>query len=215
MSARTVRPCPLIALLATVIALVSGATACGGGDTSDLPPPASPPPDSASEQTPGLELSPAEQQAVDEARAKFDEFMNAYIEVSTADIPTPDTAEDLFAQVDEHLAGLLSQELRGEIVGGWGQQQTATGTLGWSFVRVVDVDLDREVEDTSFPQVNLLYCIDSTDWAAVDANSDDPAGVPGRTVSWLYGVSWNDDWFGQGIEGWRVVEREALDGEPC
>lgn len=215
MSARTVRPCPLIALLATVIALVSSATACGGGDTSDLPPPASPPPDSAGEQTPGLELSPAEQQAVDEARAKFDEFMNAYIEVSTADIPTPDTAEALFAQVDQHVGGgKLSQDLRTEIIGRWGNEQILHGALEWSFVDVIDVDLGREVDGENSPQVNLHYCIDATALLQVDAEAEESVGQPGGRHLWTVAAVWSSDWFGQGIEGWRLREREQLD-QPC
>lgn len=195
-----------LVVAATAVTIMGGAASCGGDEPdSNLPPPASP--RAAPDQSPSLDLSPAEHQAVDEARASFDRFMDAYVEVSTADIPTGDTAEALFHRVDEHLAGLLSQELRREIVGRWGDQQVVTGDLAWSLVRVLDVDLDREVDGVSFPQVTLAYCIDATGWNV--------AGEAGDKDTWRYAVSWSDDWFGQGIEGWRVVEREGLAAQPC
>lgn len=150
-----------------------------------------------------------------EARAKVDEFMDAYVDVSTAEIPTVDTAEDLFFQVDQHLAGRLSQELRGEIVGRWGARQRVTGGLDWQFLRTLGVDLDREVDGNSFPRVDLRYCVDATDWTPAAADVDDPAGFAGGRHAWRLAVSWSDDWFGQGIEGWRVVEREAREDQPC
>jgi hypothetical protein len=201
--------------LTVTIMLMTLVAACGS-DGGDLPPP----PASSSSETPGtpspsLDLTPAEQQAVDEARAKFDEFMNAYIEVSTAPLPTADTAEDLFFRVDEHLGGLLSQELRGEIVARWAEQRVVAGALSWNYVGVLEIDLDRVVEGSSFPRVNLLYCIDATDWVVVEADSVEPTGAQGDRHLWHYAISWNDDWFGQGLEGWRVVEREAQDGQSC
>jgi hypothetical protein len=70
------------------------------------------------------------------------------------------------------------------------------------------------VEGSSFPQVNLLYCIDATEWVANVVSTGDRAGSSGDRRLWRYAVSWNDDWFGQRVEGWRVVERQALE-EPC
>lgn len=208
-----VRASKLTIMLAVAAALATGASACGD-DTGDLPPPASPPA-SSSEPSPGLDLTPAEQQAVDEARAKFDEFMNAYLEVSTADVPTPEEAEDLFAEVDQHIGGgELSQELRMEIIGRWGEQQTLSGTAEWTFDSVVTVDLDREVEGRSSPQVDLQYCIDMTALTPVDARTRQPSGELGDRQLWNAAVVWSDDWFGQDIEGWRIRTRDPLE-DPC
>jgi hypothetical protein len=186
------------------------ATAAGcGEETGGLPPPASPPPGTPSGPTPGPSLSPAEQEAVDEARARFDEFMNAYVEVSTADLPTAETAEDLFAQVDQHVGGgELSQDLRSEIVGRWGESHVLDGALEWDFVDVVEVDLDREVEGDSSPLVGLRYCVDASTWVSVDAATRTEVGQPGQRRLWSAAVVWSDDWFGQGIAGWRVRTRE-------
>jgi hypothetical protein len=153
---------------------------------------------------------------VDEARARFDEFMNAYVEVSTADLPTAETAEDLFFEVEQHADGLLPQELRSEIVGRWGQGQIVSGQLAWEPIDVVGVDLDRLVEGNTIPRVGLQYCIDATGWEVVDAATgahvEDEFG--GRQP-WQFAVSWHDDWGGQGLEGWRVVERQELSGQEC
>jgi hypothetical protein len=211
--AQAVSACRALTALATTVVLAALAAGCGDR-TNELPPPAAPAPHPASQPAQGLDLSPAEQQAVAEARATFDEFMTAYIEVSTADLPTADTAEDLFFRVDRHLGGRLSQELRGEVVGRWGEQKTMVGSLGWDLLRVAGVDLGRMVEGSSFPQVNLLYCIDATEWVANVVSTGDRAGSSGDRRLWRYAVSWNDDWFGQRVEGWRVVERQALE-EPC
>jgi hypothetical protein len=194
--------------------LVGGAAACGDDHPGDLPPPASSPPGGASE-TPGLELTPAEQEAVEEARAKFDEFMNAYIEVSTAELPTAEDSEEVFARLDQHVGGgELSQELRIEIVGRWGNGQLLEGALKWDLVDILDVNLDREVDGRKSPQVDLQYCIDAAEWIPVDANTGQPVGPNGDRHLWFVAAVWSDDWFGQSIEGWRVREREQLE-DPC
>jgi hypothetical protein len=212
---QAVRVRTLITTLTGALVLATGAAGCGD-DTSDLPPPApSPPPGSSGEASPDLELSPAEAEAVAEARAKFDEFMTAYIEVSTADIPTADQAEALFFRVDEHLAGLLSQELRTEIVDRWSEQRTVDGELNWNYVRTIDIDLNRVVDGSVLPRVNLLYCIDATRWVVVNALTRQPTGDEGVRQFWRYALSWSDNWFDQQLEGWRVVEREAMETRSC
>jgi hypothetical protein len=203
-----------MAAFAVATVLVGGAAACGDDHPGDLPPPASSPPGGASE-TPGLELTPAEQEAVEEARAKFDEFMNAYIDVSTAPIPTAETAEALFLEVERHTDGLLPQELRTEIVGRWGGGRVISGSLDWNLVAVVDVDLEFEVNGSSFPTVFMDYCVDAANWAVVDSDSGEPAGEPVGRHLWSVEVSWSDDWGGLGLEGWRVVERENVEERKC
>jgi len=211
---QAVRVRTLITTLTGALVLATGAAGCGD-DTSDLPPPApSPPPGSSGEASPDLELSPAEAEAVAEARAKFDEFMTAYIEVSTADIPTADQAEELFQRVEQHTDGSLPQELRGEIVGRWGEGQTNKGTLEWRIVEVIDVDLERVVEGSVIPRVTLRYCISADDWITIDTETGTQVGDYEARRSWDYAISWHDDWGGQGLVGWRVVERHEP-GQPC
>jgi hypothetical protein len=187
----------ITAVLAVATVLAGGTAACGGDGSSELPPPASSPSGGAS-QLPGLDLSPAEQEAVDEARAKFDEFMNAYIDVSTAELPTAEEAEGLFARVEQQAAGLLPQELRTEIVGRWGENRIISGSIKWSFVDVSEVDLDREVNGKRFPRVTLKYCIDAIDWLTVDADTGERAAGPGSHVQWIIAADWSDDWGGLG-----------------
>jgi hypothetical protein len=201
-------------VLAVATVLAGGTAACGGDGSSELPPPASSPSGGAS-QLPGLDLSPAEQEAVDEARAKFDEFMNAYIDVSTADIPTPDTAEDLFLEVEQHTDGLLPQELRAEIVGRWGKGRVIDGSLDWSLVAVTDVNLGFELNGLPFPTVYLDYCIDATDWVEFDSAGGGAANESAGQHPWSVEVSWSDDWGGLGLEGWRVVERDEMRERTC
>jgi hypothetical protein len=204
------------ALVCTLTAAAVLATAAGcGEETGGLPPPASPPPGTPSGPTPGPSLSPAEQEAVDEARARFDEFMNAYVEVSTADLPTAETAEDLFFEVEQHADGALPQELRSEIIGRWGEGQVVEGTLQWRLTDVVDVDLGYEVNGAVFPTVFLKYCIDATNWVVVKAETGEPTGEPGREQAWSVELSWSEDWGGLDLEGWRVVERQEAEGQRC
>jgi hypothetical protein len=212
--AQAVSACRALTALATTVVLAALAAGCGDR-TNELPPPAAPAPHPASQPAQGLDLSPAEQQAVAEARATFDEFMTAYIEVSTADLPTADTAEDLFFRVERHADGLLPQELRSEIIGRWGAGQIVDGDLEWTFEAVVDVDLERVVDGNRIPRVRLRYCVDATDWLVVDSGTSAPAGRPGGRHLWDYAVSWFDDWGGQGLEGWRVVEGAAGHDRPC
>lgn len=141
--------------------------------------------------------------------------MNAYIEVSTAPLPTAETAEALFATVDQHIGGgELSQHLRVEIVGRWGDRQRMNGALEWDLIRVMEVDREREVEGRNSPQVRLQLCIDATDWTLIDADTRQVAQKPGTRALWTATVVWSDDWFGQGIEGWRVRTNEQSD-QPC
>jgi hypothetical protein len=207
---QAVRVRTLITTLTGALVLATGAAGCGD-DTSDLPPPApSPPPGSSGEASPDLELSPAEEEAVAEARAKFDEFMTAYIEVSTADIPTADQAEELFQRVEQHTDGQLPQALRDEIIGRWARNSVASGTMKWELSEVVGVDLEYEVSGVSFPTVFLTYCIDLTNWSAETEGAEQPDMSHGQQL-WNVEISWSSDWGGLGLEGWRVVERAEQD----
>lgn len=202
---RSPRHAHTTAIKITFAVLLTAALAACSSD-SDLPPPASatPPP---SAETPSLNLTPAEQQAVEEAQALFDDFMTAYVEVSTADLPTAQTAEDIFYEVDQHAAGLLSQELRTEIVGRWSQSQVGLGEMVWSLHAVDGVELDYEINGDSYPTVHLVYCIDGTNFAIIDAESRESVDGASGQALWRYTLQWSEDWFGQGIVGWRVTER--------
>lgn len=200
--------------VATAVTMMGGAASCGrDSENDDLPPPASPP--RTADLSPGLDLSPAEQEAVDEAQARFDEFMSAYIRVSTADLPDAAGGEDLILQLEEQADGELPGQLRREIVGRWGDGQITEGTLRWTLVDVVEVDLELEINGRTFPTVLLRYCVDSTSWRSIDAESGDVAGSSGERHHWLYTMSWSDDWGGFGTEGWRAVEREAQAEQAC
>lgn len=140
--------------------------------------------------------------------------MRAYIDVSTAEIPTPEEAEDLFARLDKHVGGgELSQELRMEIIGRWGDRRVLEGTLVWTPTTTLAVDLDREVDGRRSPQVRLQYCVDATELAPVGADTG-PVDQPTGRRLWTVLVVWSNDWFGQSIAGWRVRERLQLE-DPC
>ncbi|QSB14918.1 hypothetical protein JQS43_00535 [Natronosporangium hydrolyticum] len=194
--------------------LAAGLTACGDDDDGLPPPPASPPPADPTDNEETLDLTPEEQEAVDEARAHIDEFLRNYVAVSTADLPAPEEAEELFSDVERDADGLLPQELRREIVGMWGEGQVVEGDLTWEALSVQSVDLENEIEGIRVPEVTVLFCVDATDWVAIDAATRDPASEAGHREEWLFTASWHDDWGGLGLEGWRVVEREHS-GRAC
>lgn len=209
---RSPRHAHTTAIKITFAVLLTAALAACSSD-SDLPPPASatPPP---SAETPSLNLTPAEQQAVEEAQALFDDFMTAYVEVSTADLPTAQTAEDTFSKVERHSDALVPQQLRSEIVGRWTEGKIMYGTLHWSIIELLAVDLNHQIDGITMPRVDLRYCIDATEWSEVDPTNKASEGEKGSRTSWTFSLAWHDDWGGLGLEGWRVIDRIG-EQSPC
>jgi hypothetical protein len=212
----------VVTALALTAALTVAVSGCGDDPGDGLPPPAASPPgspatDLADGRAPALDLSPTERAAVDEARAQFDTFMRAYVEVSTADVPTAEDAETLFARVDREASGLLAQELRSEIVGRWAEGHRVHGALKWHFIKVVDVDLDRRMDGANFPEVGLRYCVDASNWVPIHGTTGEPVDEPGGRHLWTVAVVWSADWsgLGQGPEGWRIGQRDAQVRRPC
>lgn len=170
-TARTSRPrtrrrnlTPII-IAALAIGLLSS---CASDDDDGLPPPQSPGADQPS-PTPTLELTTEEQEAVDEVRALFDEFMHAYIALATSGDP-PD--QDAMLPV----AGLLTHPLEGEVitelVDNYVADRRLNGTLTWTTVSVVEVEL-QPADDERDPEVTLQICLDATDWITASKATDE------------------------------------------
>ncbi len=164
----------------TTLGLTLALTACGNDSSDDLPPP--PPSTPADTQTPAqtIELTPEEEQAVEEAKAKFDEFMEAYVHEATTGEPLDTGAGPVIGGHPlEHAEFPLRQEIQAEFVEYYDEGQVAKGDLHWTFLGVEEIDLDRIVNDKNVPAVWLRYCIDQTDWQMVNAETRDPVTEPG------------------------------------
>src|SRR5690606_11826880 len=77
------RRTPVVLLTAVGLTL----TACGSDRGDDLPPPPASAPASSQDPAETIALTPEEEQAVEEAQAKFDEFMEAYVYEATTGEP--------------------------------------------------------------------------------------------------------------------------------
>src|SRR5690606_29906928 len=138
----------------------------------DLPPPPASAPASSQDPIETIALTPKEEQAVEEAQAKFDEFMNAYVHEATTGEPYDSGAGPVIGGHPlKYLTIPLYQEIQAEFVEYYNAGQLAEGDLRWTFLGVKDVDLDRMVGDENVPAVWLQYCIDPSDWQMVDAET--------------------------------------------
>ena len=187
----------------------AGLTACGNDDADSLPPPADPPAtsDQSAEE---ISLTPEEEQAVEEAKSKFDEFMNAYVELALSG-----EGSDLERRepVLQHTLEPLASDVNRELLNNWQEERVFTGTLEWSFVDVIQVNLTEQVQEREIPTVWLSYCIDQTAWTLVDSNTDDPIEGPGgRHLSTIQVIK--SDPLGSGA-AWYVSEREDHRTQSC
>jgi hypothetical protein len=192
----------------------AGLTACGNDDADSLPPPADPPAtsDQSAEE---ISLTPEEEQAVEEAKSKFDEFMNAYVDEAISGEPFDTPMGPVIGGAPlEHLEYPLVGEIQPEFVERFNNGYVADGELGWDFLRVEDIDLDRMVDDKNVPAVWLRYCIDATDWQIVESDSGEVVEQPGDREAAIFRAVWYDDDGGARAEGWRIAEREWT-GESC
>ena len=203
----------------TTLGLTLALAACSNDSSDDLPPP--PPSTPADTQAPAqtIELTPEEEQAVEEAKAKFDEFMHAYIEEATTGEPydTP-MGPVVGGRPLEHSTVPLYLEIEDEFVEYYEKNQIAKGDLRWTFLNVEDIDLDLMVGDENVPAVWLRYCIDPTNWQIVDAETKQPTGpatgLPDSPEAAIFEAVWFDDADGARTEGWRIDSREWT-GESC
>lgn len=125
---RSPRHAHTTAIKITFAVLLTAALAACSSD-SDLPPPASatPPP---SAETPSLNLTPAEQQAVEEAQALFDDFMTTYVEVTnTNEVQETRAGGVLGGRALEFLTSPLREEVQREIADNFRQEQVTRGSL--------------------------------------------------------------------------------------
>ena len=100
----------------TTLGLTLALAACSNDSSDDLPPP--PPSTPADTQTPAqtIELTPEEEQAVEEAKAKFDEFMEAYVYEATTGEPLDTGAGPVIGGHPlEHAEFPLRQEIQIEL----------------------------------------------------------------------------------------------------
>lgn len=211
------RRAPVVFL--TAIGLTLTLAACGDDGGDDLPPPPASAPVGSQAQVEMIELTPEEEQAVEEAKAKFDEFMQAYVHEATTGEPYDSGAGPVIGGHPlAHLTIPLRQEIQAEFVEYYNAGQLAEGDLRWSFLGVEEIDLDRMIGDENVPAVWLRYCIDPTGWRLVDAETGQPAGaptgLPSAPEAAVFRVVWYDDGGGTRTEGWRVADREWT-GEPC
>lgn len=198
---------------ATAIVALFAVTGCAAN--SDLPPPPASPAPSTEAQSPTLDLTPAEQQAVEEAQALFDDFMTAYIEDGKTGEPldTP-MGPVIGGRALEHLTGDLVRSIQAEFVDNRNRNLVYSGTVEWEFIGVDHIDLERKVRDQAIPAVWMNYCIDMTDWVTVDRHTGDQIGQPGSKSVVLIEAVWFDDDEGARTEGWRLADWEAS-SQPC
>ncbi len=205
------RRTPVVLLTAVGLTL----TACGSDRGDDLPPPPASAPASSQDPAETIALTPEEEQAVEEAQAKFDEFMEAYVYEATTGEPLDTGAGPVIGGHPlEHAEFPLRQEIQLEFVENYDEGHVAKGDLRWTFLGVEEVDLDRMVNDKNVPSVWLRYCVDHTDWHMVDAETGDPATEPGDRQVAVFEAIWYDDADGARAEGWRIAERQWT-GESC
>ena len=205
------RRTPVVLLTAVGLTL----TACGSDRGDDLPPPPASAPASSQDPAETIALTPEEEQAVEEAQAKFDEFMNAYVHEATTGEPFDTPAGPVIGGHPlEHAEFPLYQEVQAEFVEYYDEGHVAKGDLRWTFLGVEEVDLDLMVNDKNVPAVWLRYCIDQTDWQMINAETGDPVTEPGDRQIAVFEAIWYDDADGARAEGWRIAERQWT-GESC
>jgi hypothetical protein len=162
--------------------------------------------------SPTLSLTAAEQQAVDEVRALFDEFMNAYVELATSgEIPSEHFS---YQTLDQH--GMFSGSgFLTEVVDNWRAGHSAGGQLTWTYVRVGFVELDHVAPgDVDNPLVDLIYCIDETSWSVVDRATGERVEDTGGRTLWTIRGGWLADRGEPSTGGWSLGS--ARDEEtPC
>ena len=196
-----------LSLTACVALLLGSAAACGEEEDPlahlDQTPPSMP------TASPTLQLTPEEQEAVDEVRETFDRFMSAYVEVATSGEMPHDSPHHSF--LDRH--SLYDHSYLAELYEMWTNGQRYDGTLTWEFVDVVEIDMDH-VMTGGFPspQMVLRYCVDATNWRKIDAITGEPIGEPGSRVYWQVPAAWLDESTGA-VEGWRLSWRS--EEGPC
>ena len=193
--------------LTACVALLVSTAACGGKEDPlshlDQTPPSMP------TASPTLQLTPEEQEAVDEVRETFDRFMSAYVEVATSGEMPHDSPHHSF--LDRH--SLYTHEYLAELYEMWTQGQRYDGTLTWEFLDVVEVNLDQ-VTPTGEPDplVRLRYCVDATGWRKADDATGEPISAPGSRTVWHVPAGYLDESFGA-VEGWLLGWRS--EEGPC
>jgi hypothetical protein len=160
-----------MSVVVTTLVILTG-TGCGGGSTDDRLPPLRSPGVASPVATPTLQLTAEEQQAVEEVRAVFDEFMRAYVSLATSGDPPGDEA---MRPVLQHLTSPLSQDINTELVDNYLADRRLDGKLTWSFVHAVEVDLERTVNDAPEPIVRLRFCVDARPWTTMDKATREPS----------------------------------------
>ncbi len=180
--------------------MVVGVAACGGDTDDRLPPPQSPAP-TQPEPSPTLDLTPAEQEALDEVRALFDEFMAAYVEVATSGLMPHDHEHHAF--LDQHR--LYDGGHLRELFEMWQDSQVFQGDLHWTYLEVERLEIDHvSTAGNLNPQVWLRYCVDATDWVKIDQTTGDPVEEPGERMIWMVPAGYLSDEDAGGFGGWRL-----------
>lgn len=200
-------------VVAVVLAgLVSVVAGCGGDEPSDLPSPL-PVESVPAPASPAVSLSPEDAQAAEEILAAFDEYMAAYIELSTAG--APGGSEETLARLEDvPVAGPAEFYLTDDLLtGNFQAGRVAAGTVTWT-AQVVDIDwefsppLDPEV---TFPLATLHVCFDESDWTTVNVETREVVEGPrGRYISKVT-ARWMDPESDPNLtsrEGWYIIERE-------
>ncbi|QSB14915.1 hypothetical protein JQS43_00520 [Natronosporangium hydrolyticum] len=196
--------------------LAAGLTACGDDDDGLPPPPASPPPADPTDNEETLDLTPEEQEAIDEAQLVIDDFFDAYVEDARLGEPyeVAESIRVVGGRPLEFAAAELSQELQAESVENYNDGVIFEGEFSWDYLRPEGADLDRIVNDFSVPEVELSYCLDATDWTPVDRETNEPTGEPGDRRIAIISAVWYDG-RGGNEEGWQVSGWEDKASGSC
>ncbi|QSB14287.1 hypothetical protein JQS43_22715 [Natronosporangium hydrolyticum] len=203
-----------------LIAVAAMLAAGGCSSDSGLPDPPESPPSNPDHSVAEVDLTADEEQAVDEARAVFDQFMTAYNDVLTAGDPATDEVLDGILPL---AGGPLAREVNGEIFDNFQAGVRAEGVIEHQFIEIVSLDLDQTTvvggEDRPVPTVLLHYCMDATEWKSVDKDTGDVVDGPGdrqlTTVTAIYFDSTPVAVAEENLDpNWEVTEMDGT-GEPC
>lgn len=199
------------AVLATALA-AAGVGACGD-DEPDLPTPIEQLSDLPAAPTPtsSVDLDPEEGAAVDEVLALYDGYLTTYVALATSEEPPTGHREREFLDYAE---AEFTTEARNEIVQNYLDGRLFTGTLSWSLLELVEIDLERTVDGDELPQVVFRVCVDGSTWTVVERDTGDQVEDPPGSYTATVTAEWREE-REFGPEGWGLREQENDRSAPC
>lgn len=198
----------------TLVAVV----ACGGDDPA-LPAPAESPAEVAptSSPTPGLDLTPEEQAAVDEALDVFDAYVSTYVQLATEG--TDFTEGSHYSELGQYGIAATDGYEAADLDNNQVQGRLGSGVIDWELLEVVQIDLsgDRHPTDQGDPWMRVQICLDETGWTLIDEESAEVVEGPGgRHIANVLLVYQSDEYSElRPEEAWRLGLWEEAEGRSC